>query len=70
MEEKADRSIDEGELAGEARVHEAAETGQSDDGSLNATGVYEASGGVVLYDSEQPLAWVQADNAVPLTEMV
>ncbi len=66
------RSIDEHESAGEetAREKPAGEVDGSDDGSLNATGVYEASNGVVLYDSEEPLAWVQADNAVTLTEMV
>lgn len=38
-------------------------------GGLNATGVYETAGEVVLYDTEQPLAWVQADNAIELAEM-
>lgn len=45
-----------------------AETSQSD-GALDATGVYEIAAGVVLYDTEEPLAWVQADNAVSLEEM-
>jgi len=40
------------------------------DGALDATGAYEAGDGVVLYDTEEPLAWVQADNAVSLEEMV
>ena len=66
------RSIDEHESAREDETHEepTASVEQSDDGSLNATGMYEANNGVVLYDSEKPLAWVQADNAVALTEMV
>lgn len=37
--------------------------------AIDATGVYEIGSGVVLYDSEEPLAWVQADNAVKLSEM-
>ncbi|GEM_PF-1594274 len=40
-----------------------------EDGRLEATGAYETGEGVVLYDTEDPLAWVQADNAVELTEM-
>jgi len=39
------------------------------DGALEATGAYEADDGVVLYDTERPLAWVQSDNAVSLDEM-
>lgn len=39
-------------------------------GALEATGVYETTAGIVLYDTEEPLAWVQADNAVLLDEMV
>lgn len=40
------------------------------DGALDATGVYETAAGVVFYDSEEPLAWIQADNAVRLDEAV
>lgn len=42
---------------------------KSTDGALDATGVYETAGDVVLYDTEEPLAWVQSDNAVTLDEM-
>lgn len=45
------------------------ETGQATGETIDATGVYETAGGVVLYDTEEPLAWVQADNAVELAEM-
>lgn len=45
-----------------------AETTRAADG-IEATGAYETAGGVVLYDTEEPLAWVQADNAVELAEM-
>jgi hypothetical protein len=45
------------------------ETGEHSDGALDATGTYETASGVVLYDTEKPLAWVQADNAVTLDEM-
>lgn len=38
--------------------------------ALEATGVYEIGTGVVLYDTEEPLAWVQADNAVELDDAV
>ena len=45
------------------------ETTESTDGTLDATGAYETADGVVLYDTEQPLAWLQSDGAVELTEM-
>ena len=41
----------------------------SDDGAIDGTGVYEIQDGVVFYDTENPLAWVQADKAVSLREM-
>ena len=31
-------------------------------------GTYEVDGGVVLYDVDNPLAWVEAARAVPLSE--
>lgn len=37
---------------------------------LDATGVYETGEDVVLYDTEHPLAWVEADNAVELCDMI
>lgn len=46
----------------------ATDTNESEDG-LGATGVYETAGDVVLYDTEHPLAWIEADNAVELSEM-
>lgn len=52
----------------EAQCSETADECNSDL-ALDLTGVYEIQSGVVLYDSEDPLAWVQADNAVELTEM-
>jgi hypothetical protein len=45
------------------------ETTQFADGTLDATGAYETAEGVVLYDTEQPLAWLQSDGAVELGEM-
>lgn len=55
------------------RVNVTGEDGTPDatgeDGALDATGVYETASGVVLYDTEEPLAWVQADNAVRPTDM-
>lgn len=37
--------------------------------ALDATGAYETAEGIVLYDTEQPLAWLQSDGAVELVEM-
>ncbi|MFC7073320.1 hypothetical protein ACFQJ7_01095 [Halovenus rubra] len=45
-------------------------TEKTGDGSLDATGVYETASGIVLYDTEKPLAWIQSDNAVRLDEVV
>lgn len=59
----ADRTDAPTEESGTERSQPGAET-------IDATGAYETAGGVVLYDTEEPLAWVQADNAVDLTEMV
>lgn len=42
----------------------------SEESKLDATGVYETAGEVVLYDTERPLAWIEADNAVELAEMI
>jgi hypothetical protein len=47
----------------------AVQCSESDAGALNATGAYETQSGVVLYDTEAPLAWIQGDNAVSLAEM-
>jgi|APHM01.1.fsa_nt_gi hypothetical protein len=33
------------------------------------TGAYETDEGTVIYDIDEPLAWVQGDNAVELVEM-
>lgn len=45
------------------------EATESADGTLDATGAYETTDGVVLYDTERPLAWLQSDGAVELGEM-
>jgi len=47
----------------------ATETTESADGTLDATGAYETPEGVVLYDTERPLAWVQSNGAVELREV-
>jgi hypothetical protein len=44
-------------------------TRSADGGALDATGAYEAEDAVVLYDTENPLAWIQGSNAVALEEM-
>jgi hypothetical protein len=30
---------------------------------------YESDGGVVLYDAENPLAWIETDTAMEIAEM-
>jgi len=35
--------------------------------AVRTTEAYECEEGVVLYDAENPLAWVQADTAVIMT---
>ena len=42
---------------------------EMDRGEADATGAYETDEGTVIYDIDEPLAWVQGDNAVALTEM-
>jgi hypothetical protein len=37
--------------------------------AVAATEAYETETGVVLYDSENPLAWIQADNACVVQKM-
>lgn len=46
-----------------------AQQSDSAGGAINATGVYETADGIVLYDSENALAWVQAEEALRLSEM-
>ena len=38
--------------------------------AVETTESYEVEDGVVLYDAENPLAWVQATDAVSLTDAV
>lgn len=38
--------------------------------AVEAVGAYEEDDNVVFYDSENPLAWVQASETVRLEEMV
>jgi hypothetical protein len=37
--------------------------------AVASTEAYETETGVVLYDAENPLAWIQSDSALPLREM-
>ena len=39
-------------------------------GSADTVESYEVDGGVVFFDAENPLAWVEASWAVRLTELV
>ncbi len=45
-------------------------TVRSDDAEpIDAVGTYETGDGIVFYDTENPLAWVQSASAVHLEEM-
>ncbi|WP_135363122.1 DUF7331 family protein [Halosimplex halophilum] len=44
--------------------------GPADTDGVAATDAYEVDGGVVLFHTENPLAWVEADDAVALGQMV
>jgi hypothetical protein len=37
--------------------------------ALGATDAYEVEDGVVLFDVDNPLAWVEADDAVALSDV-
>jgi hypothetical protein len=55
-------------------THPNNDTGNSADAS-EPTGIetvesYEVDDGVVLFDAENPLAWVETTEAVPVTEAV
>ena len=61
MTDRANGSRTELDSAAEPRnpdVSEAVETVEA----------YETDDGVVLYDAENPLAWVQTDGAVPIED--
>jgi hypothetical protein len=53
------------ETNGESRAEGTSDT----DGCVKAVGTYETGDDVVFYDTENPLAWVQARDAVRLEEM-
>jgi len=36
--------------------------------AIETTEAYETDDGVVLYDAENPLAWIQSGTAVPLDD--
>lgn len=38
--------------------------------AIASTEAYETEEGVVLYDAERPLAWIQSDGAVRVEELV
>jgi len=41
----------------------------ADPEGVAATDAYEVDGGVVLFDTENPLAWVESDDALALGRM-
>ena len=41
----------------------------ADTDGVAATDAYEVEGGVVLFDVENPLAWVEADDTIALGQM-
>jgi len=54
---------DDSESSADVRVAPA------DTDGVAATDAYEVEGGVVLFDVENPLAWVEADDAVALGQI-
>jgi hypothetical protein len=55
-------------------THPNTDTGNSADASepagIETVESYEVDDGVVLFDAENPLAWVETTEAVPVTEAV
>jgi hypothetical protein len=45
-------------------------TAQDGGGAVEAVGTYESGDAVVFYDTENPLAWIQSREAIPLEEAV
>ncbi|ESP88390.1 DUF7331 family protein [Candidatus Halobonum tyrrellensis] len=45
------------------------DTAERSDEAVETVESYEDEGRVVLYDAENPLAWVEADGAVPVTDI-
>lgn len=69
MEDGTDGTTDKrGTEHEETRCSSEAESLETDEG-IGATGAYETEDGIVLYDVDEPLAWVQSDTAVTLAEM-
>jgi len=50
------------------QTERSADDGQTDAGAIEATGVYDDDGAVVLYDTENPLAWIEGDDAIEVAE--
>jgi hypothetical protein len=44
-------------------------TDASEPAGVETVESYEVDGGVVLYDAENPLAWVETTEAVPVSEL-
>lgn len=57
--------LDSGESGAPADVRVA----PADPAGVATTDAYEVEDGVVLFDTENPLAWVEADDALPLGRM-
>jgi hypothetical protein len=49
--------------------HDAAETERGPDG-VETVESYETDSGVVLFDAENPLAWVESSSALQLVDQV
>ena len=45
-------------------------TAQDGGGAVEAVGTYESGDAVVFYDTENPLAWIQSREPIPLEEVV
>lgn len=57
--------VDRGDSSASADLRAA----PADPEAVAATDAYEVDEGVVLFDIENPLAWVEADDAVSLSRM-
>jgi len=53
----------------ESRDAVAVRTAPDDTEGVAATDAYEVDGGVVLFDIDNPLAWVEAEDVVSLKRM-
>ena len=59
----------EADSGDESRGVGAVRAAPADSDGVAATDAYEVDDGVVLFDIDNPLAWVEADDAIQLSRM-